>query len=216
METPAPTPAQRPILDEMKRLGTVTVPELALLLELNPETVREHVKGLEGEGWVERAGTRSRGRGRPEVVYGLTSAAEPLFPRREAEVLRGLAEHLAATGNEAVLASFFEEYVAARRERALPRLEGLEGRDRLEAVAAILTEDGFMAEVRDGEDGAELALCHCPIRALVHATRVPCRLEVGYVRQLLGRTPVERTAYIPSGDATCSSALGRPGTGEAT
>jgi predicted ArsR family transcriptional regulator len=192
----------------MKRLGTATVPELAGLLELNPETVREHLKGLEAEGYAKRVGTRSRGRGRPEVVYGLAEGSERLFPRREGEMLRRLAEHLSATGNEAVLAAFLEEYIGARREKALARLEGLEGRTRLDAVAGILSEDGFMAEVREGSGGPELALCHCPIRDLVHATRLPCRLEVGYVRELLGGEPLERTAYIPAGDSSCSYALG--------
>ena len=207
MTVHTPTPAQRPVLDEMKRLGTATVRELAALLELNPETVREHLKELEGAGLVDRVGKRSGGRGRPEVEFGLTGRADRLFPRREGEVLRGLAEHLSSTGNEAVLAAFFAEYVGERRSRALGRLEGLEGRARVEAAAAILTEDGFMAEVREGERGPELALCHCPIRELVRATRVPCRLEVDYVRELLGRDPGTRTAWIPAGDASCSYEL---------
>lgn len=213
--TSVPTPAQRPLLDEMKRLGTVTVPELAALLELNPETVREHLGGLEAGGYAERVGKRSRGRGRPEVVYALSEASERLFPRREGEVLRGLAEHLTATGDEAVLTAFLEKYVDSRREKALARLEGVEGRARLEAVAGILSEDGFMAEVREGSGGPELALCHCPIRDLVHATRVPCRLEVGYVRELLGEVPLRRTAYIPAGDSSCSYAL-EPASGAAS
>lgn len=209
MNESGPTPAQRPLLDEMKRLGSVTVPELAALLELNPETVREHLKGLEAEGYAERVGKRSRGRGRPEVVYALSESSERLYPRREGELLRGLAAHLAATGNEAVLTAFLEDYIGDRREKALARLEGLEGRARMDAVARILSEDGFMAEVRDGADGPELALCHCPVRDLVRATPVPCRLEVGYVRELLGRAPLRRTAYIPAGDASCSYVVGR-------
>lgn len=195
--------SQRAILERLKRRGRMTIPDLADSLDLNVETVRDHMKALAGHGLVRREGTRSRGRGRPEIVYGLTGLAGDLFPRREGELLRGLAEHLRETGHEGLLDDFFDRLIGDRRAESLARVEHLEGRARLEEAARILTELGFMAEVV--EDGARpgLRLCHCPIRELVEVTKVPCRAEVGFVRALLGER-LARVSYIPSGDASCS------------
>ncbi|HZD06035.1 MAG TPA: winged helix-turn-helix transcriptional regulator, partial [Longimicrobiales bacterium] len=161
--------SRRLIVEHLKRRGPSSIPELADVVGLSPETVRSHVRALGAEGLVVRAGSRRQGPGRPEGLYELGDVAEDLFPRREGEVLRGLAEHLADSGHQDVLASYFEAYAAQRKARGLERLAGLEGRERLEEVARILTEDGFMAEVVDGENGGRprLRLSHCPLRELV-------------------------------------------------
>lgn len=203
MQAPGLSASQRGILDLLKRRGSAGVPELAAGVSLNVETVRHHVRALESLGYVERRGTRAAGPGRPEVVYGLTAAAETLFPRREGEVLRALAEHLKETGNESLLEEFFATYIGARRGDALARVEGLAGDARVEEVARILTELGFMAMAETGRDRARLHLCHCPLRELVEVSRVPCRAELGFIRELLGER-LTRLAYIPSGDASCS------------
>src|SRR5690606_5944845 len=127
--------------------------------------VRSHVKGLERETLVRREGTIGEGRGRPEIVYGLTAEAERLFPRREPEILRGLAEFLRRTDHEDLLDDFLDEWLGGeRRSEALARVSGLQGRERLAEVAAILTEFGFMAVVEEEAGEPRLRLCHCPIR----------------------------------------------------
>jgi predicted ArsR family transcriptional regulator len=197
--------SRRSILSTLKSGGAATVPVLAEGLGLNIETVRAHLKTLVLHGLVERKGKRSSGPGRPEVVYGLTAEAEALFPRREAEVLKALASFLKQTDREDVLGEFFDRYISARRREALARVEGKRGRARLREAAKILSEQGFMAVVEECGDGPRLRLCHCPLRELVEASKVPCRAEVGFVRELLGE-PLTRVSYIPSGDAACSYA----------
>ena len=203
--TMPPGARQQELLILLKQSGGGTIPELAERMALNVETVRHHVQVLGKQGLVERRATRARGRGRPEIVYGLSAAAEALFPRREGEVLNALAEHLKATGNEAALQSFFDAYIDARRPAALARVRDLKGRARVEEVARILSELGFMALVEAGDDPA-LRLCHCPIRELVGATTIPCRAELGFVRELLGGARLTRLSYIPAGDASCTYA----------
>jgi predicted ArsR family transcriptional regulator len=99
--------------------------------------------------------------------------------------------------------------VAVRRKEALDRVSGLEGRRRLEEVARILTEDGFMARIEDRSGQQVLRLCQCPVRALVDVTRTPCRAEVAFIRELLGER-LARVSYIPSGDPSCSYAMRTP------
>jgi predicted ArsR family transcriptional regulator len=200
---PGLSPSQQRILERVKRVGSTTIPVLAEVVGLNIETVRHHLRALESLGYVERRGTRRTGPGRPEVVYGLTERSEQLFPRREGEVLRALAAHLKETGNEALLEEFFATFIGARRGEALARVEGLRGEARLREVARILTELGFMASAEPGSDRARLDLCHCPVRELVAVSTVPCRAEIGFIRELVGEQ-LTRLAYIPAGDASCS------------
>lgn len=194
----------RPVLlGALKRRGSATVPELAEDAGLNVETVRHHLRVLGSRGLVERRGARRSGPGRPEVEYGLTREAEALFPRREGELLRELVVHLKRTGNEALLEEFFESYIGERRGAALARVEGLEGRARVEEAGRILTELGFMAEVESEGERSQLRLCHCPLRDVVDVTTVPCRAELGFVRELIGER-LTRLSYIPAGDAACT------------
>lgn len=196
------------ILDHLKRLGRATIPELAERLELNVETVRGHLRVLGKERWVRRAGERRRGRGRPEILYELESRSEGLFPNRESRILRDLVRHLQQAGQGDEVDRFFDGWVERRREDALARVEGLEGEERLERVAEILTEQGFMAEIRrDAEGGTSLRLCHCPMRGVVDVTRAPCRAELGFVRELLGER-LARVTYIPAGEGSCSYRVG--------
>lgn len=203
VQAPGLGESQRGVLEALKREGARTVPELARALALNVETLRSHLRALEGHGLVRRAAKRTQGRGRPEILYALTPAAESLFPRREGEVLQGLARHLATSGHEALLRDYFEDYIGGRREAALARVAGLAGRARLEASARVLTELGFMAEVLDGEAGPQLRLSHCPLREVVEVTRIPCGVEIGFVRELVGEE-LTRVSYMPAGGHACA------------
>jgi len=199
---------QRRLLEVLKRGGRLTLIEIAQRLGLAAGTLREHVNALGSRGLVQRAGTRRVGPGRPEVEYALAPAAEELFPSGEGRLLAELLRHLLATGQGAALEQFFTDRVAARRDAALARVRDKTGRARLEEVARILSEEGFMAEVAEsGPEGrAVLKLCHCPLKEAVAVSHLPCVAELALVEELLGERP-ERTAYIPGGDPSCSYTL---------
>jgi predicted ArsR family transcriptional regulator len=206
IHAPGLTESRRDVLLVLKRAGAASVARIAAELELNRETVREHVRVLVADGLVARAtaqAARTGARGRPEQLYGLTDASERLFPRREGELLRELAAHLTSTGNEALLRGFLEGWIGARRLESSQRVASLEGRARMEEVARILSEDGVMAEVEGSDDAPRLRLGHCPLRGLVDATALPCRMEIAYVTQLMGR-PLTRLDHMPAGDRCCS------------
>jgi predicted ArsR family transcriptional regulator len=198
--------SQRTLLFALKRLGEGTLGELEAG-GLARETVRDHLKALQALGLVERAGVRREGRGRPQVLYRLTDRGGELFPQREGELLGELAGFLLANDRRELLERFFAERNRAKRERLLGRLDGLEGRARLDELAAAMTEDGFLAEVSDDPRGEpRLRLCHCPWRRLVEVSHLPCRAEMGLVSELLGRT-LERESFLPDGDSSCTYSL---------
>lgn len=206
LRTPGLGDTQRLLLERLKREGEQSLADLEGAFELARETLRQHLNALEARGLVRRAGRRRSGPGRPEVLYGLAPDGEELFPRREGEVLGELSAFLLAHGHEDLLEAFFQERADRTRKLARRRLAGLEGRERMEAVALLLSEQGYMAEVVEGSEGEpRLRLSHCPIKDLVSTSRIPCRTELEWVEEALG-APLLRRAWMPEGDHTCTYA----------
>lgn len=197
------------LLDTLKRRGPATLATLAGIHRLALPTLRAHLAALEAGGLVSRLTERTRARGRPRHRYALTAAGHARFPQREGELLGEFARWLVARGGEREIRRFLEDRVATTRQGARARLRGLRGGARLREVARILSEQGFMAEVEPGRGKAPLLrLCHCPVRHLVGATGLPCRIELGFVEEMVGRS-LERVSYIPAGGSSCAYQPGR-------
>lgn len=87
------------------------------------------------------------------------------------------------------------------------RVRDLETSDRLEAVAEILTDQGFLADVVGSQPGApRLRIFHCPLCGLVDVCQLPCQAESALLSDLLGAR-LERETFMPDGDATCTYAV---------
>lgn len=198
--------SQSRLLRQVKRLGEATLAELEDEIGLARESLRDHCRALEAQGLVERAGVRRAGAGRPQVLYRLTERGEELFPRREGELLGELVRFLDENDREELLGRFFDERADRRRPALLRRVAGLSGDALLDEVAAILSEEGYLAEPV-GEGGeARLRLCHCPLRDLVAVSHLPCRAELALVEDLLG-TSLARESFMPNGDSSCTYRL---------
>lgn len=207
IRTPGLGDTQRRLLEALKRGAPLTLVDLEDEFGLSVETLREHLNSLAARDLVRRAGKRRRGPGRPRILYDLTEEGEALFPQREGELLRMLAGWLLEHDREELLADFFDDRLESVRRAALDRVRGLRGRERLEAVAALLTEQGFMAEAEDGGDGGlRLRLCHCPLKEIVAVSDLPCRAELAWVEEALG-ADLEREEYMPDGDHACTYVL---------
>lgn len=199
--------SQRALLEALKRRGESTLAELEGSLDLAAETVRSHLQALVAQGLVERSGLLRAGPGRPRIRYRLSEAGDALFPRRDRELLRELAQYLIDTGRGALLEQFFTDRLRRKRAEAEARLTGVPEAERLEAVAGLLSEEGFLAEVVTDAAGRHLRLAHCPLRELVEVSHLPCRAELALVGELLGR-PLHRESFIPDGAPSCTYALG--------
>lgn len=199
--------SQRLLLEALKRRGESTLAELEGSLDLAVETVRSHLQALVAQGLVERAGLLRSGPGRPRVRYRLAGAGEALFPRRDRELLSELAAFLLDSGHGALLEEFFFERLRRKRAEAEARLAGVAIDERLDAVAKLLSEDGFLAEVVTDAAGRHLRLCHCPLRELIEVSHLPCRAEMALVGELLGGS-LRRESFIPDGASSCTYALG--------
>jgi predicted ArsR family transcriptional regulator len=202
MKTAERVPSTREqILVLLRRHGRLSAPRLADLLNINPVGVRRHLGLLERDGLVE-ATVEKPTRGRPTAIYRLTDAGLERFPRRYDEVAREALAFL-KDHDAAALAQF----LAWRNERLAAsyagRVDGATLAERTDALAEVLSEQGFMAEVESAPGGG-LRLCqhNCTVEHLAAELPDLCTSEAELFERLLG-TQVEREATVVDGAVRC-------------
>lgn len=207
--TSAPEMSQirRAILAIVKRRGSAAIGELAQELQVSYEASRQQVSQLHREGWLAKRIQREPGRsrvGRPEARFHLTEAGDHLFPKHYDELAVALIDSLSARfGTEGVLTVLTELADSRVREWA-PRLEGLDLRQRLEALQGIyLEDDPFVSVERADDGGLRLVERNCPFLNVARERPALCSLTVSVLTRLLGYRVV-REKRFQAGDGCCS------------
>jgi predicted ArsR family transcriptional regulator len=188
------------ILLLLRRHGRLSAPQLAGLLGVTSVGIRRHLTTLDRDGLVTATIEKPK-RGRPTSVYRLTDAGLETFPRSYDEVAR---EALAFLGRED--ASALSQFLAWRNERLArsyaKRVDGATLAERATALAEVLSEQGFMAEVEATPEGLRLCQHNCTVEHLANELPDLCASEAKLFEQLLG-TPVQRDETIVRGDVRC-------------
>jgi predicted ArsR family transcriptional regulator len=198
---------RRAIVKLLKTDGPLGSAQLAERLGLTAMAVRLHLYALQGEGLV-AAEDRPVPVGRPAKSWRLTREADRHFPEAYAELsvalLDAMKETFGAEGLDRVLVSRCARQQSEYSKRIRPA-DPLE--KRLKDLAQVRTEEGYMAEVREDEEGGGFLLVenHCPICAAANACQGFCSTELDLFRTVLGSgVEVERVEHIVSGDQRCA------------
>lgn len=205
MSMPQPEAAtRRAVLERLKLSGPQTAQSVADALEVTAMAVRQHLYGLEAEGLV-RWSAPVTSRGRPAKYWALTGAADRLFPDAHQDFAVELIASLRETLGEDGFARVLEHRGAAQAARygaAMPAGLG----EKVAALAAIRTQEGYMAHAEaDGDGGYVLAENHCPVCAAARACSGICANELAVFRAVLGNgVTVERTDHILAGARRCA------------
>jgi predicted ArsR family transcriptional regulator len=188
------------IMVHLRRRGRLSAPQLADLLGLTTVGVRRHLVLLERDGMV-TASTEKPRRGRPTAVYRLTDAGLETFPRHYDEIAR---EALAFLKDEDAAA--FRRFLALRNDSLAAdfgaRVEGATVEERAAALAEVLTQQGYMAEVEQTPGGLRLCQHNCTVEHLASELPDLCASETRLFERLLG-APVSREATIARGGVRC-------------
>jgi len=193
------------ILLELKRAQPLTARDMAEKLGVSANAVRHHLKDLEADALVSY-GREQRGIGAPTFAFRLTSEGEALFPKRYEQTLTELLDRVAVKqGREAAVGMFDDHY--SDLTRALQaELAGVEPERRLEAVARVMNDAGYMAEVDERNGAFRLAEHNCAIRSVAERFPEVCAAEAKFLQAVLAAT-VERTAHIVGGCNACEYAI---------
>ncbi len=193
---------RRGLLLVLKRLPGASLAEIAANLGVSKVAALGHLRGLEEEGLVERS-SRAGKVGRPQAVFRLTPAAAALFPHSYADMsicaLEFIDRRLGRPAIRELLAERAQEVAAKNRSR-IPRA-GLGAR--VEELARIRTEGGYMAEVGPRRSGSVEMLEHnCPILALAQKFPEACDVERRMFESLL-EAQVDVSHRVVAGDPVC-------------
>lgn len=191
------------ILFLLKSHGPQSAAELGEQLQMTSMGARQHLMTLEADGWVSFK-DEARGRGRPLRLWHLTEQAWQRFPDSHSELTLQLIDNIQQLFGEVGM----ERLIAQREQQQLARYQAELTQpalaDRLAALTAQRTREGYMADFRQEEDGSWLLWeSHCPICAAARACRGFCRSELEMFRRLLAPAGVEREQYLLEGDHRC-------------
>jgi predicted ArsR family transcriptional regulator len=203
---PATIRTRRAIVHLLKQEGALDAQTLAARLHLSAMAVRQHLYALQDEHLVSYHEV-PRPVGRPAKLWQLTSAADRLFPEAYAELtvslLTSVTEAFGAAGLERLLDVRTRQQIATYGQQ-------MAGQDtlqqRVETLAAMRTDEGYMAEVQAQADGSFLLIeKHCPICVAAVACTGLCGKELEVFRAVLGQdVTVERTEHMVVGARRCA------------
>jgi predicted ArsR family transcriptional regulator len=195
------------VLDLIKRDGPIAAEALAEKLGVTAMAVRQHLAGLEADGLAVYE-ARPAPRGRPAKYWTATDKAAGHFPDSHSQLALDLLGQMKKAfgdkGLDALLKLRTIDQSHTYRD-ALSKAHTLKAR--LEALAAVRSKEGYMAEVRrEPETGAWLFVeNHCPICAAAKLCTGLCREELTLFQKVLGReVKVERISHILAGAGRCA------------
>jgi predicted ArsR family transcriptional regulator len=203
--SPARRSTRRAIVKLLKTEGAMDSAQLARRLRLTPMAVRQHLYALQQEKLV-TADEQPVPIGRPAKHWRLTRQADRLFPDAYAELNVALINAVGSTFGPKGLQRVLESREAQQRAEYARRIApSAPLKERLQQLARVRTEEGYMAEVRPDRHGAFLFIeNHCPICAAATVCQGFCTAELDLFRAVLGTdVAIERAEHIVSGDRRC-------------
>lgn len=191
------------ILFLLKSHGPQSAAALGEQLQMTSMGARQHLIALESDGWVGFS-DEARGRGRPVRLWHLTEQAWQRFPDTHSELTLQLIDNIQQLFGEVGMERLIQQREQQQLGRYQAQLTQPALADRLATLKEQRTQEGYMADMRQEEDGSWLLWeSHCPICAAARACRGFCRSELEMFRQLLAPARVEREQYLLDGDHRC-------------
>jgi predicted ArsR family transcriptional regulator len=180
--------SRRAILTALKQQGSATIAQLAAVLQLTGEAVRQQLLQLQRDGWIEaRIDRATAGRtGRPATAYSLTAAGDHLFPKQydalSVAVIDAISDELGPEAATRVLARVAED----KANVIEPMLRDLTLEQRIEALKNWYLQDDPYMETEKTEDGFRLVERNCPFYNTAMRRPNLCSVSVNALTRVLG------------------------------
>ena len=206
------TKTRRRIVKLLKTEGAMDSASLAGHLDVTAMAVRQHLYALQEEKLV-AAEERPVPLGRPAKFWRLTKEAERLFPDAYAELNAALITSVQDAFGPQGMTRLLDARMARQRADYRARIdESAPLAKRIQQLAKIRADEGYMAEVKREGSGFLFIENHCPICAAATACQGFCSSELELFRSALGPgVSVERAEHILSGDRRCVYRIGADG-----
>lgn len=189
--------------------GPSTAVVIGERLNLTPAGVRRHLDHLIQDGILEARephNALSRGRGRPSKVFIMTDAGREKFEHSYDDLAVAALKFITAQSGPHLVKIFaqFRADEMGRRADAILNKGGGKSKNRSQALAHFLNQEGYATTVTPREHGEELCQHHCPIAHVAAEFPQLCEAETALFSRVLG-THVQRLATIAHGDGVCTT-----------
>lgn len=184
--------------------GGLTIDELAQRLEISRSAVKQHLIGLERNGYVARSTSRKTG-GRPGQLYVLTDNGVETFPKKYSWFSRVLFTSLCQRIGKEQLGPYMYELGVDMSAAAIPRLVGKTRLERIVEIVKIMNETGFVAKVVSPNKGDSLPRVECKncvYHDLAKDHAEVCQFDLGFLSGLMGAS-VEHQECMQRGGEAC-------------
>lgn len=187
----------------LKMRDGLSTKALAEALDISVPAVRQHLRSLGGEVTAQSEGN---GVGRPAKIWRLTETAQHRFPDTHGELTVKILESVEKRLGAAALDSVIEDRSRENVEHYAARLSGVSTlQGKLQRLAQIRSDEGYMAQVEKTDHGWRLIENHCPICAAATYCQGFCRTELEVFRQVLGPdVQIHRSEYLLAGGSRCT------------
>ena len=210
-QRPAAQVAPTALLQALKRSGPLSMRELAALLGISYEAVRQQIAELKRSGWVATsqaahapaAAAPGSKPGPASRRYHLSAAAEHLFPKHYDELSVELVQHVLERFGGAGVVDILARMTEARVARWAPLLKGLALKERLKALSALYEEKDAYMQVEWREGAPALIERNCPFFNVAQKHPAICSVSVNTLERLLG-FKVVREQRFQAGHGRCA------------
>lgn len=192
------------ILFFIKTKGPASTATLAQAFDMTAEAARQQVQKLVASGLIEGQQEVMAGVGRPRQNWALTDAGNRKFPDTHAQLTVQLIGSIRQLFGDEGLDRLIAQREADSRTQYAHALAGRTLPERLKRLAALRTDEGYMARVeRDGNDWL-LIEDHCPICAAARTCQGFCRSELRLFQEVIGaNAAVTREQHLLAGARRC-------------
>ncbi|RCW72899.1 helix-turn-helix transcriptional regulator [Pseudorhodoferax soli] len=204
LDNPATSSAGERMLFQVKTRGPVSTAQLAQALDMTPEAARQQVHKLLAAGLIAGQQEAAAGVGRPRQNWVLTEAGHRRFPDTHAQLsvqlIGSIRQLFGEDGLDRLIAQREDEARAAYRRACTGKTLG----QRLQQLAAVRSDEGYMARVERDGGAWLLAEDHCPISAAARSCQGFCRSELQLFQEVAGPgATVAREQHLLAGAARC-------------
>jgi len=185
-----------------------TVAELADDFGISVSAARQHVTGLERDGYVERFRVKHTA-SRPAALYRATPEGEALFPKAYEPVLGALVEEVEEEFGEDAIGLLHN--VGARLARKHPPPADSTAEERVDVALDLLTELGAVLEAKRCSDGVvRVEGSGCPLGGVVKHHPDLCGMIAAMLEEIIV-LPVEECCRNDSETPSCRFVIGASG-----
>ena len=194
--------AKRELLLLLKQRPDLSLSQIATERRISKVAVLHHLSVLEDQGLVERSYSRGSV-GRPAVHFRVSQKSAGVFPQAYTQVSIAALEFIERRLGRNAVVGMLQERSHELAEQNRPRLAVPELRERVEELARLRSEGGYMAEV-GGKKGAavEMREHNCPILAIAGQFPEACEVERRMFESML-RANVTTSHRVVAGDPVC-------------